>query len=622
MSGSSAGDSVSPQFREPNIDDFKLWRDILDLVLKYNKERQLCWFTVATQELHDFVHHELAGKCTPEIVKKTIMELEARFKKGEFLQVRSEVEAAPAAMQYEVSELAHTVYGGHWIAYGNEHVARVLDDLKFRCLVLDHVLAYKNAGHPPDSSSPELHEFVRRALSPVDQYPPNLRDKVENVSVIIMALERMFKNNQMPGDLPFDLAVAYTEGEPAFDIVQGYAKEWEAFVLCDMIWGVGQQNRSCSLSSKSEGLEKVKKLVMRSGIPSRITSPHESLRLGNWVKLICGASFEDLADVRNLSLVYTLAGVDCIDCAAEAAVVTAVNEGIEAARAIVPAIHRPWVMVSVNDDEDPHFRKAEFDPNECPSDCSRPCEVVCPANAILKESTSGELQGGVQAERCYGCGRCIPICPFDKISVNTYIRDVNTTAELLKRPDVDAIEIHTNGRYAAAFQELWNGLGDSVDCLRLVAVSMPDMKESAIVTMNTLYSVMKSNLSCINLWQLDGRPMSGDIGRGATRAAIAFALSLASTTDRPQGYLQLAGGTNAHTVAGLRKEGLFQTAGISGSERMPSAPQSSSAPSALIGGIAFGGYARKVRGHFCLSCVCLRFLETPCISKVSFLGKN
>lgn len=49
--------------------------------------------------------------------------------------------------------------------------------------------------------------------------------------------------------------------------------------------------------------------------------------------------------------------VDCIDCAAEASVVNAVNDGIEAARAIIP-IRRPWVMVSVNDDEDFHFRKA------------------------------------------------------------------------------------------------------------------------------------------------------------------------------------------------------------------------------------------------------------------------
>ncbi|CAA3024879.1 ABC transporter ABCE [Olea europaea subsp. europaea] len=74
--------------------------------------------------------------------------------------------------------------------------------------------------------------------------------------------------------------------------------------------------------------------------------------------------------------------VDCIDCAAETWVVNAINEGIEAASGIVP-ICRPWVMISVNDDEDLHFRKAEFDPNDCPLDCSRPCMDISPANAIL-----------------------------------------------------------------------------------------------------------------------------------------------------------------------------------------------------------------------------------------------
>lgn len=43
------------------------------------------------------------------------------------------------------------------------------------------------------------------------------------------------------------------------------------------------------------------------GLPST-TTPLESLQRGNWVKLICGASFEDVVDIRNLSLVYTLAG--------------------------------------------------------------------------------------------------------------------------------------------------------------------------------------------------------------------------------------------------------------------------------------------------------------------------
>lgn len=49
--------------------------------------------------------------------------------------------------------------------------------------------------------------------------------------------------------------------------------------------------------------------------------------------------------------------MDCIDCAADAAVVSAVNDGIEAARGIV-GLRRPWVMISVNDDDDLHFRKA------------------------------------------------------------------------------------------------------------------------------------------------------------------------------------------------------------------------------------------------------------------------
>lgn len=26
------------------------------------------------------------------------------------------------------------------------------------------------------------------------------------------------------------------------------------------------------------------------------------------------------------------------------------------------------------------------------------------------------MQGGVINERCYGCGRCFPICPYDNIS--------------------------------------------------------------------------------------------------------------------------------------------------------------------------------------------------------------
>ncbi|XP_039126884.1 uncharacterized protein LOC120263025 isoform X2 [Dioscorea cayenensis subsp. rotundata] len=298
---------------------------------------------------------------------------------------------------------------------------------------------------------------------------------------------------------------------------------------------------------------------------SLLAAPIESLRRGDWVKLICGASFEDMADVRNLSLVYTLAGVDCIDCAADASVVNAVNDGIDAALEIA-SVRRPWVMISVNDDRnDLHFRKAEFDPEDCPPDCSRPCEMVCPANAILLKRMSegdeiqdgsharGKLQGGVITERCYGCGRCLPVCPFDRIRAITYIRDLATTSALLKRNDVDAIEIHTRGRTTELFKELWTGLSSSIGHLKLVA--------------------------------LDGRPMSGDIGRGATKEAVTFAARISSMQDRPHGFYQLAGGTNAHTIDSLRKVGLF---------RAKNDPADSNA---LIGGIAYGGYARKIIGR-------------------------
>lgn len=346
----------------------------------------------------------------------------------------------------------------------------------------------------------------------------------------------------------------------------------------------------------------MKNLIKTVGVPSISSSPVKSLQNGNWVKLICGASFEDVVDIRNLSLVYTLAGVDCIDCAADASVVSAVNEGIDAAIEIFP-LPRPWVMISVNDDEDLHFRKAEFDPEDCPLDCSRPCERVCPADAISFEAGKSTTQhsygtntpaalkaGGVLTERCYGCGRCIPVCPYDKISVSTYIRDATATSELLKRNDVDAIEIHTSGRQIAPFKELWDGLGDSIKHLRLAAVSLPDLGESTVSTMKAMYSIMEPDLSCFNLWQLDGRPMSGDIGRGATRESIAFALRLAAIKERPRGFLQLAGGTNAHTVDGMRKVGLFQTASFTKNTRDENS-------TTMIGGVAYGGYARKIVGR-------------------------
>ncbi|NES21231.1 MAG: 4Fe-4S ferredoxin, partial [Symploca sp. SIO3E6] len=59
--------------------------------------------------------------------------------------------------------------------------------------------------------------------------------------------------------------------------------------------------------------------------------PLHSLREGNWFKLICGASFQHLPAVRNLTLAYALAGVDCIDVAADPAVIEMAQEALQVA---------------------------------------------------------------------------------------------------------------------------------------------------------------------------------------------------------------------------------------------------------------------------------------------------
>uniref|UniRef100_A0A0R0G0N7 4Fe-4S ferredoxin-type domain-containing protein n=1 Tax=Glycine max TaxID=3847 RepID=A0A0R0G0N7_SOYBN len=323
-----------------------------------------------------------------------------------------------------------------------------------------------------------------------------------------------------------------------------------------------QSSTPAARNSKNKFItaKNVKSLVNTIVIPSISSTPLESLHRGNWPKLICG----DAVDIRNLSLVYTLAGFDCIDCAADASFVSAVNEGIEAAKDIV-CLRRPWVMISVNDDKDLHFRKAEFDPEDCPADCSRPCENVCPANAITFQgkSTSGishnteaprvlkvqqcsiglKMQDGVITESCYGCGRCLPVCPYNKIREVTYARDAITTAALIKRNCVDAMEIHTSGSDSSIdSKELWSALGDSVVYLKLIAVSAS--------------------------WHLSEE----------------FILEIIRVSLPNGGFL--------HTIDGLKKEGLFQTTTEYLHDNMPTISSCDSSH-ALISGIAYGGYARK-----------------------------
>ncbi|MBZ8179730.1 circadian clock protein LdpA [Oscillatoria salina] len=293
---------------------------------------------------------------------------------------------------------------------------------------------------------------------------------------------------------------------------------------------------------------------------SELYYPLHSLKLGHWFKLICGASFQHLPAVRSLTLAYTLAGADCIDVAADPAAIAAAKEALAVAEKFAEAATArgfgyrslPWLMVSLNDGEDPHFRKAEFDSTQCPPECSRPCQQICPAEAI---SDLDRAKFGVIDERCYGCGRCIPVCPEGLIFARSYVYTPEAIAPLILESGIDAIEIHTQVGHEQDFQRIWQAIAPWVDRLKLLAISCPDGANLEDY-LHFLYAVI-SPLPCPLIWQTDGRPMSGDIGKGTTSASIKLAQKVLQT--KLPGYIQLAGGTNNHTVTKLAKAGLLNS---------------------------------------------------------------
>lgn len=309
--------------------------------------------------------------------------------------------------------------------------------------------------------------------------------------------------------------------------------------------------------------------------------PLRSLREGNWFKLICGASFQHLPTVRSLTLAYALAGADCIDIAADPAVIAAVQSALrevvnfaDEARSRGYSIEAlPWLMVSLNDGEDPHFRKAEFDSTLCPEACPRPCEPICPVQAIVFDRSTDGFSGVVDSV-CYGCGRCLSICPTQQIAARSYVSTPVAVAPLVLA-GVDAVEIHTQVGRLTDFSRLWQAILPFVAQLKLIAISCPD-GEGLIDYLWSLYELI-SPLPCPLIWQTDGRPMSGDIGDGATLAAVKLGRKVL-TAGLP-GYVQLAGGTNNYTIPKLKAMELLRQTPLQ---------------SPYISGVAYGSYARSI----------------------------
>jgi hypothetical protein len=163
------------------------------------------------------------------------------------------------------------------------------------------------------------------------------------------------------------------------------------------------------------------------------------------------------------------------------------------------------------------------------------------------------------------------------ITTESHIVAPETVLPWLETGLVDALEIHTQVGHGEEFQNLWSKLVQGMAGLKLLSISCPYQPE-VLAYLEAIANVI-APLNCPLIWQTDGRPMSGDIGKGTTHTAIRFAQLLLSAKIR--GFIQLAGGTNIHTRSKLAQLGLL-------------GPPQTAPASPFINGIAYGSYARNV----------------------------
>ena len=261
-----------------------------------------------------------------------------------------------------------------------------------------------------------------------------------------------------------------------------------------------------------------------------------------WVKLICGASNEDVLAIEDLCAIYSAAGVDYIDVAAEQSIAKAARNGIKWSKKFFGT--SPGLMISISDGKDIHFRKAKFDPSKCPPNCPRPCEKICPTNAIDNS--------GIKESKCYGCGRCIKSCPLNLISEYEYNLSKGNLLSTIEEIRPDAIEIHTEINHTDSFKEIVGILKNSDIQLKKISVScglnqspnFPKEPSDFLQALWERYRIL-CELNIPLIWQLDGRPMSGDLAPSTGRDVVKLFERIGSHL--PPGLIQLAGGTNSTT---------------------------------------------------------------------------
>jgi len=286
----------------------------------------------------------------------------------------------------------------------------------------------------------------------------------------------------------------------------------------------------------------------------------------SFFKFIIGASYRNLTIIKNLSQIFTLAGVHAIDVGADPEVVKAAKEGI---RLALP-VKFPLLMISVGLNNDVHFMKVKKSNEKCVL-CGK-CIDIC-QNKVFKVLNS-KIQ--ISDDKCVGCKKCISVCEPQCLKF-VPIKSTFTDIENCIKEGADAIEIHCGDGKIKAIKSMWKKISIYIQSKEEIALpissnSSPLMGEDkgegeikAVsfsigahgLTTAKIISLIAEIKKFVNepvIWQIDGCPISGKKGRESTLPSLMLAKEIRKVY--PDIFLQVSGGVNNLTYTLAKEENI------------------------------------------------------------------
>lgn len=301
---------------------------------------------------------------------------------------------------------------------------------------------------------------------------------------------------------------------------------------------------------------------------SAIERLSKDLALQRFLKIIMGASLTDATLVGWLVRVYgQYPQVSCVDIAADPRVLRAVDEACYTLTSL--GCSPPVVMMSLDVDGDPHFRKVRVDELAC-IDCGA-CVPTCPSQALTMHPQTGTLE--LTEPLCYGCSRCVSDCPTEALAMQAQRQAPSLLIDMLQHPRVQALELHSHHASLPELEQCFHTLAASVNvwCGKAVSLCFRPLQlegtEALVQYIQGFEALCQHYQVALPLLQLDGVPMGGSEVHTQSLPAIHAAQSVwkafAHHAQPLTLSVTLSGGINQHTPQLLQEQRLAgQVAGV------------------------------------------------------------